>query len=73
MPKGWFWEADVLMEWLGQNENKTLSDTQVRSQNTWDERYSGLLRRMDDYQEEKDNPRKQVVDMEVEELYVPPW
>ncbi len=25
---------------------------------------------MDDYQEEKDNPRKQVVDMEVEELYV---
>lgn len=60
------------MEWLGQNENKTLSDTQVRSQNTWDERYSGLLRRMDDYQEEKDNPRKQVVDMEVEELYVSP-
>ncbi|KAK3904980.1 myosin-like coiled-coil protein-domain-containing protein, partial [Staphylotrichum tortipilum] len=49
------------------NENKTLSDTQVRSQNTWDERYSGILRRMDDYQEEKDNPRKQVVDMEVEE------
>jgi hypothetical protein len=60
------------MDWRGQNENKTLSDTQVRSQNTWDERYSGLLRRMDDYQEEKDNPRKQVVDMEMEELYVPP-
>ncbi|EAQ90657.1 hypothetical protein CHGG_02592 [Chaetomium globosum CBS 148.51] len=54
------------------NENKTLSDTQVRSQNTWDERYSGILRRMDDYQEEKDNPRKQVVDMEMEELYVGP-
>ncbi|KAL2143134.1 hypothetical protein VTI28DRAFT_348 [Corynascus sepedonium] len=51
------------------NENKTLSDTQVRSQNTWDERYSGLLRRMDDYQEEKDNPRKQVIDMEMEELF----
>ncbi|KAH6845400.1 myosin-like coiled-coil protein-domain-containing protein [Chaetomium sp. MPI-CAGE-AT-0009] len=51
------------------NENKTLSDTQVRSQNTWDERYSGILRRMDDYQEEKDNPRKQVVDMETEELF----
>jgi len=57
---------------LGQNENKTLSDTQVRSQNTWDERYSGLLRRMDDYQEEKDNPRKQVIDMEMEELYASP-
>lgn len=27
---------------------------------------------MDDYQEEKDNPRKQVVDMEMEELYVGP-
>ncbi|GAB1314113.1 Alpha-taxilin [Madurella fahalii] len=51
------------------NENKTLSDTQLRSQNTWDERYSGLLRRMDDYQEEKDNPRKQVIDMEVEEVF----
>ncbi|KAL2159623.1 hypothetical protein VTH06DRAFT_2192 [Thermothelomyces fergusii] len=51
------------------NENKTLSDTQIRSQNMWDERYSGLLRRMDDYQEEKDNPRKQVVDMEIEELF----
>lgn len=53
-----------------QNENKTLSDTQVRSQNAWDERYSGLMRRMDDYQEEKDNPRKQVVAMEMDELYV---
>ncbi|KAK3325726.1 myosin-like coiled-coil protein-domain-containing protein [Apodospora peruviana] len=51
------------------NENKTLSDTQVRSQNSWDERYSGLLRRMDDYQEEKDNPRKQVVDMEMDEFF----
>jgi len=57
--------ADRLDE---QNENKTLSDTQVRSQNSWDDRYSGLLRRMDDYQEEKDNPRKQVVDMEMDEL-----
>ncbi|KAK3940713.1 alpha-taxilin [Diplogelasinospora grovesii] len=51
------------------NENKTLSDTQVRSQNSWDERYSALLRRMDDYQEEKDNPRKQVVDMEMDEFF----
>ncbi|KAK4113776.1 hypothetical protein N656DRAFT_706970 [Canariomyces notabilis] len=51
------------------NENKTLSDTQIRSQNTWDERFSGLLRRMDEYQEEKDNPRRQVIDMEVEEVF----
>ncbi|KAK3373958.1 myosin-like coiled-coil protein-domain-containing protein [Lasiosphaeria ovina] len=52
------------------NENKTLSDTQVRSQNSWDERYSGIMRHMDDFQEEKDNPRKQVVDMEMDELLV---
>lgn len=51
------------------NENKTLSDTQIRSQQTWDERYSGLLRRMDDQQEEKDNPRKQVVDMNTEKFF----
>jgi len=56
---------------FGQNENKTLSDTQVRSQNSWDERYSGLQRRFEDFQEEKDNPRKQVVDMEMDELYSP--
>ncbi|KAK0728016.1 myosin-like coiled-coil protein-domain-containing protein [Lasiosphaeria miniovina] len=51
------------------NENKTLSDTQVRSQNSWDERYSGIMRHMDDFQEEKDNPRKQVVDMEMDEFF----
>ncbi|KAK4191648.1 alpha-taxilin [Podospora australis] len=51
------------------NENKTLSDTQVRSQNNWDERFSGLLRRMDDQQEEKDNPRKHVVEMQMEEFF----
>lgn len=27
---------------------------------------------MDDYQEEKDNPRKQVVDMEMDDLFVVP-
>lgn len=47
-----------------------MSDTQVRNQNAWDEKYSTLLQKLDDYQEEKDNPRKQVVDMEVDEVYV---
>jgi len=51
------------------SENKSLSDTQVRSQNSWDERYSALLKKMDDYQDEKDNPRKQVVDMEMDEFF----
>ncbi|KAB5563039.1 myosin-like coiled-coil protein-domain-containing protein [Coniochaeta sp. 2T2.1] len=54
------------------NENKTLSDNQIRNQNSWDEKYSTLLQKLDDYQEEKDNPRKEVVDMELDELFVPP-
>lgn len=54
-----------------QNENKTLTDNQVRNQNSWDEKYSALLQKLDDYQEEKDNPRKQVVDFEMDELFVP--
>lgn len=55
-----------------QNENKTLTDNQVRNQNSWDEKYSALLQKLDDYQEEKDNPRKQVVDIEMDELLVGP-
>lgn len=51
------------------NENKTLSDTQLRSQSSWDERYQGLLKRIEDEQEEKDNPRKQVVDVEMDEFF----
>ncbi|KAL1852012.1 hypothetical protein Daus18300_012367 [Diaporthe australafricana] len=51
------------------NENKTLSDTQRRNETAWDEKYSALLQTLDDYQEEKDNPRKQVVDMDLEELF----
>jgi hypothetical protein len=49
-----------------------LTDNQVRNQNSWDEKYSALLQKLDDYQEEKDNPRKQVVDMEMDELLVGP-
>lgn len=30
------------------------------------------MRRLEDFQEEKDNPRKQVVDMQMEELFVAP-
>jgi hypothetical protein len=49
-----------------------LTDNQVRNQNSWDEKYSALLQTLDDYQEEKDNPRKQVVDFEMDELFVAP-
>jgi hypothetical protein len=51
-----------------QSENKTLSDNQVRNQNSWDEKFSTLLQKLDDYQSDKDNPKKQMVDMELEEL-----
>ena len=47
-----------------------MSDNQVRNQNSWDEKYSALLQKLDDYQEEKDNPRKQVVEFEMDELLV---
>lgn len=53
-----------------QNENKTLLDTQRRNETSWDEKYTQLLQTLEDYQEEKDNPRKQVVDMDLEELWV---
>ena len=37
---------------------------------SWDEKYASLLSKLEGYQEEKDTPRKQVVDMEIDELYV---
>lgn len=49
-----------------------MTDNQVRNQNSWDEKYAALLQKLDDYQEEKDNPRKQVVDIEMDELLVTP-
>jgi len=45
-----------------------MKDNQVRNQNSWDEKYATLLQKLDDCQEEKDNPRKLVVSVEVEEL-----
>jgi len=42
----------------------------MRNQNSWDEKYAALLQKLDDYQEEKDNPRKQVVDMDLADLCV---
>ncbi|KAH8882802.1 hypothetical protein GQ53DRAFT_439680 [Thozetella sp. PMI_491] len=51
------------------NENKTLIDEKTRHQNAWDEKYSIILQQLDEYQDEKDNPRKQVIDMEMEEFF----
>lgn len=42
---------------------------QKRNHTSWDDKYAALLSKLEGYQEEKDTPRKQVVDMEVDELY----
>lgn len=55
-----------------QNENKTMSDTQKRNETAWDDRYASLLQTLEEYQEDKENPRKQVVDMDLDELLVLP-
>lgn len=41
--------------------------------NSWDQKYSTLLQKLDDLQEEKDHPKKQVVDVELDELCVLPF
>lgn len=51
------------------NENKEHQTTQKRNNLAWDEKYATLLSKLEGYQEEKDTPRKQVVDMEVDELF----
>ncbi|KAH7165733.1 myosin-like coiled-coil protein-domain-containing protein [Dactylonectria macrodidyma] len=51
------------------NENKEHQTIQKRNNTAWDEKYATLLSKLEGYQEEKDTPRKQVVDMEVDELF----
>lgn len=51
-----------------QNENKELQTMQKRNNTAWDEKYATLLATLEGYQEDKDTPRKQVIDMEVDEL-----
>jgi len=57
-----------LLTYCIQNEIKDLQTTQKRNNASWDDKFSSLLAKLEGYQEEKDTPRKQVVDMEVEEL-----
>ncbi|CAK7211012.1 hypothetical protein SBRCBS47491_000973 [Sporothrix bragantina] len=51
------------------NENRTLKANEVSNLNTWDQKYATLLQKLDDLQEEKDHPKKQVVDVRLEELF----
>ncbi|CAK7563068.1 MAG: hypothetical protein SEPTF4163_000925 [Sporothrix epigloea] len=51
------------------NENRTLKANEVSNLNTWDQKYATLLQKLDDLQEEKDNPKKQIIDVRLEELF----
>ncbi|KAI0471810.1 myosin-like coiled-coil protein-domain-containing protein [Xylariaceae sp. FL0804] len=51
------------------NEHRGLSDTHERYKTASDERTKMLFETLEGYQEEKDNPRKQVVYMKAEELF----
>ncbi|CAK7202370.1 hypothetical protein SEUCBS139899_005093 [Sporothrix eucalyptigena] len=51
------------------NENRTLKANEVSNLNSWDQKYATLLQKLDDLQEEKDHPKKQVIDVGLEELF----
>lgn len=51
-----------------QNENKELQTVQKRNSVAWDEKYSNVLMKLEGIQEDKDTPKKQVVDMSMDEL-----
>lgn len=53
-----------------QNDNKTLQDNLKHNSTAYDEKYSALLGKLEGIQEEKDHPKKQVVDMNVDTLLV---
>ncbi|KAI0398166.1 myosin-like coiled-coil protein-domain-containing protein [Xylariaceae sp. FL0594] len=51
------------------NEHRALNDAHDRLKSSSDERFKKVLETLEAYQEEKDNPRKQVVYMKAEELF----
>lgn len=51
------------------NEHRALNDTHDRLKISSDERFRKVLETLEGYQEEKDNPRKQIVYMKAEELF----
>lgn len=53
-----------------QGENKTFQDAAKKDHADWDQKWEQMLWEFQDYQEEKDHPQAQVVNMEVEELCV---
>ena len=60
------------MTWKGltleQAENKTLGDAEKDNHAAWDEKFKQVLWELQDYQEAKDHPQAQVVNIEVDDL-----
>lgn len=50
-------------------ENKTLQDSEKRNHEDWDNKYEDMLWQLQDYQEDKDHPPAQVVNIEVDDLF----
>ncbi|RQM05430.1 hypothetical protein DH86_00001976, partial [Scytalidium sp. 3C] len=51
------------------SENKSLLDAEKENHEAWDIKYEEMLWQVQDFQQEKDHPQTQVVNMEVEELF----
>jgi hypothetical protein len=54
------------------NEQRTLKDAHDKLRKDGDNRFDMVLKALDGHQEDKDNPRKQVLNTKVEDLYVYP-
>ncbi|KAG9241386.1 myosin-like coiled-coil protein-domain-containing protein [Calycina marina] len=50
-------------------ENKALLDSEKKNREAWDLKFKEMLWQLQDYQEDKENPQAQVVNIEVEELF----
>ncbi|KAG0645337.1 Alpha-taxilin [Hyphodiscus hymeniophilus] len=50
-------------------ENKTLQDSEKTNHAAWDDKFKQLLWQLQDYQDTKDHPQAQVVNIEIEELF----
>jgi hypothetical protein len=49
-----------------------MQDTEKANRISWDDKFQQMLWQLQDYQEAKDHPQAQVVNMEVEDLCVAP-
>jgi len=50
-----------------------LQDSEKENHTVWDEKFKGLLWQLQDAQADKDHPQAQVVNIEIEDLFVLPY